>query len=401
MRLTTINQFAAFLQSQNYADQTIRHYVGIIGDLDDPPTADDGANALYAYINHVLNQNKPVLSKSCFASFRASLNALFLMRTGIPVKEYRSQLFQPDEYDFFLQMYGDYCRVFLRLTEPVTLASIREVKAFLKAVAPDIQKMEWSSVTADDVIRYLRTYRSGLSVASLGVTVTAIRRFFRFLQYKDQTIHGSILTLPLSVPAWSKGVSLPIVLSVEEQEKLNECSFPKTPTGLRDHLILLCFTELGLRCSEVAELQMSDISWHRGTILIRPTKTRQQRELPISAKLGAALEDYILYARPKNLGKYLFFKKEMQIFLPASVETIRGVIRRTFDKNGITGWHVGTHALRRTFGSRLYSTGNNLKTVADLLGHTSVSTTKAYIRIDAAALRIVESSWPRRKSNEQ
>ena len=77
------------------------------------------------------------------------------------------------------------------------------------------------------------------------------------------------------------------------------------------------------------------------------------------------------------------------------------MIRRTFDKNSIAGWHVGTHALRRAFGSRLYSTGNDLKTVADLLGHTSVSATKAYVRIDVVALRLAESSWPRRKSNEQ
>ncbi len=401
MKLITLNQFATFLQSQNYADKTIRYYVRIINNLDDLPSTGDDANALYAYIDDVLNRNKSVLSKSCFASFRASLNAFFLMQTRIPIIEYRSRLSQPDEYELFLQKYCDYCRDFLQLTEPVTLASIREVKAFLKVVAPNIQQTEWPAITADEVIRYLRAERSGLSVSSLGVTVTAIRRFFRFLQYTDQPIHDSVLNLPLSVPAWSKGGPLPIVLSAEEQKKLNEYSFSQSPTGLRDHLILLCFTELGLRCSEVATLQMTDISWHRGTILIRPTKTRQQRELPISAKLGAALENYILHARPKSLRKNLFFKNEKQISLPASVETIRGVIRRIFDKNGIAGWHVGTHALRRTFGSRLYSTGNDLKTVADLLGHTSVSTTKAYVRIDAAALRLAESSWPRRKSYEQ
>lgn len=154
------------------------------------------------------------------------------MQTGIPIAEYRSRLFQPDEYDIFLQKYGDYCRDFLRLTEPVTLASIREVKAFLKAITPDIQQTEWSSITADEVIRYLRAERSGQSVSSLGVTVTAIRRFFRFLQYKDQPIHDSVLTLPLSVPAWSKGGPLPIVLSAEEQEKLNEYSFSKNSDRL-------------------------------------------------------------------------------------------------------------------------------------------------------------------------
>ena len=82
---------------------------------------------------------------------------------------------------------------------------------------------------------------------------------------------------------------------------------------------------------------------------------------------------------------------------PAFTETVRNVIRRLYRKVGISGWHVGTHALRRTVGSHLYSAGNDLKTVADLLGHTSVATTKAYVRLDIESLRNVASSWPRRE----
>lgn len=83
---------------------------------------------------------------------------------------------------------------------------------------------------------------------------------------------------------------------------------------------------------------------------------------------------------------------------PASTENVRSVIRRLYSKVGITGWHVGTHALRRTVGSHLYSAGNDLKTVADLLGHTSVSTVKAYVHIDVESLCEVSSTWPRRES---
>lgn len=114
-------------------------------------------------------------------------------------------------------------------------------------------------------------------------------------------MHHSILNLPLSVTAWSKGGSLPIILSAEQQKKLETYTFPKTPIGLRDRLILCCFTELGLRCSEAANLQMEDILWHSGTIIIRSTKTRSQRELPVSATLGKALEEYVMHARPKSL----------------------------------------------------------------------------------------------------
>lgn len=86
---------------------------------------------------------------------------------------------------------------------------------------------------------------------------------------------------------------------------------------------------------------------------------------------------------------------------PAEVNDIRSVIRRLYHRVGINGRHVGTHALRRTVGSRLYNAGNELKTVADLLGHTSVSTTKAYVRIDIESLREVASSWPGRDLYEQ
>ncbi len=103
-----------------------------------------------------------------------------------------------------------------------------------------------------------------------------------------------------------------------------------------------------------------------------------------------------MHSRPQTLGGELFYKSRRQMSGPATTETVRSVVRRLYSKNGINGWHVGTHALRRTFGSHLYKAGNSLKTVADLLGHMSVSATKAYARIDIEHLRDVASSWPSR-----
>ena len=96
----------------------------------------------------------------------------------------------------------------------------------------------------------------------------------------------------------------------------------------------------------------------------------------------------------------LFYKSKYRTNEPASTENIRGIIRRLFSKHDISGTWLGTHALRRTVGSQLYSKGNSLKTVADLLGHTSISATKAYVRIDIKALQTVASDWPRRNDYE-
>lgn len=320
------------------------------------------------------------------------------MRAGIRIRDFRKQCVAKDQYDPLMAQFTSYCRDFLHLSEPVTLAAVRETKKFLKAVVPDIHDIAWTSITANDVINYLSKERNDLCTASIGVTVTALRRFFRFLQHHDIVIHTSVLNLPLSVPAWSKGSSLPITLTKDEQSRLADYSFPSTPIGLRDYSILLCFTELGLRCSEVANLQIGDIEWNRGTIIVRKTKTHAERELPMSVKLGKALENYVLHARPVSLGSPLYFKSARRMLEPASTDNVRSVIRRLYIKVGITGWHVGTHALRRTVGSHLYNAGNDLKIVADLLGHTSVSTTKAYVRIDVESLRVVASPWPGRES---
>ena len=397
MKQETINQFHDYLKNQGHANTTTAGYIRMICDLEEPPDTADPLIMLM-YVDRAIKLKKQSLSHANFAFAQASLGTFFFMRTGIRVRDFRKQCVTKDQYDPLMEQYASYCRDFLHLSEPVTLAAIRETRKFLRIAVPDIHGIEWTGITANDIIHYLTKERNGLCTASIGITVTAIRRFFRLLQHHDIAVHTSVLNLPLSVPAWSKGSSLPITLTRDAQSRLADYSFPSTPTGLRDHLILLCFTELGLRCSEVANLQIGDIEWNRGTVIVRKTKTHTERELPMSVKLGKALEDYVLHARPIFLGSPLYFKSAKRMSEPISTENVRSVIRRIYSKVGITGWHVGTHALRRTVGSHLYNAGNDLKTIADLLGHTSVSTTKAYVRIDIDLLREAASPWPRRES---
>lgn len=398
MNLTTIEKYRDFLKSQNHVCSTVAGYIRMISTLAEPPTSNN-PDMLLDYVDATLEERKELLSKSNYRVLRASLSSFFFMKTGQMLKEYRKQCIPDDLYDSFLTQYADYCMEFLHLSLVVTQASLRETKLFLQAVTENPEQTDWATITAKDVISFLNEKRSNLSTSSIGVTVTAIRRFFRFLQHMDYEINMSILMLPLSVPNWSKSGQLPITLTTEEKERIDNHSFPDTPIGRRDRAILLCFTELGLRCSEVANLQLKDIKWNTGTIVIRKTKTHAERELPLSNNLGTALEEYVIYSRSPELGLALFYKSKYRLLEPASSENIRAVIRRLFCQNGITGRHLGTHALRRTVGSNLYNKGNSLKTVADLLGHTSVSATTAYVRIDLESLRTVASDWPRGNEN--
>lgn len=74
---------------------------------------------------------------------------------------------------------------------------------------------------------------------------------------------------------------------------------------------------------------------------------------------------------------------------------IRSVIRYAFEKQGITGWWKGTHALRRTVASRIYNSGCGLKLTADILGHISIDSTTEYVKVDFNSLRKVDTHWPK------
>ena len=141
MQQTTIEMFLNFLQEQNHTKGTVNSYVRLISDLEEPPETDNPRDLL-SFIDNALSLKKAVLNRTSFASARASLSSFFFMKTGIHIKEYRKQCIPKDMYDPLMEQYGSYCRDFLHLTEPVTLAAIREVKAFLKIIAPEPTKVD-------------------------------------------------------------------------------------------------------------------------------------------------------------------------------------------------------------------------------------------------------------------
>ena len=398
MNQTIISNYRRFLENQHYSGSTVAGYIRSLKDLDDPPDC-ERMDALLQYVEKTLEATKPVLTISCYDTLRTALYKLFFFLTDIRIIEARKQAAAEEEHNNLVNQYASYCSNFLKLTPAVTSASVREVRLFVNHFSDNKGNTDWSIVTADDIVCFLSECRSELRVSSLGVTVTAIRRYFRFLQHINIEVHPSVLSLPLSIPDWGKNRSLPRVLNADSYAALEMHKFPNTATGNRDRVVLLLFMELGLRCHEVSNLLLSDINWSRSSVIIRKTKTHFERELPISTNLGEALEKYVMHYRPNN-GSQLFFQAIQGRLKPATPETIRSIIRRIFKKNNISGWWIGTHAIRRSVGSRIYNAGNGLKAVSDMLGHASINTSKAYVRIDLPALKTMVESWPGRDAYE-
>jgi site-specific recombinase XerD len=136
---------------------------------------------------------------------------------------------------------------------------------------------------------------------------------------------------------------------------------------------------------------------HRtGAVLhIRQTKSRRERCLPLTDRVGRALSEYLQDGRPRSIAREVFLRHAFPVGMPLKAETVRGAMREAYLRAGLGSSCAGTHILRRTFATRLHQHGVTLKSIADLLGHQCPDTTTAYTRINLKELRRVALPWPK------
>jgi integrase/recombinase XerD len=118
-----------------------------------------------------------------------------------------------------------------------------------------------------------------------------LRRLVRYLESEGHIPNGWEDALPKRIN-WRRA-SLPRYLSPEQMRALWDACRNKTHRHVRDRALLLVFTGLGLRTEEVAGLTLKDIDWEKGNLLVRSTKTRRERTLPLAQDVGDGLIEHI------------------------------------------------------------------------------------------------------------
>ncbi|HCS75157.1 MAG TPA: hypothetical protein DIW17_14945 [Clostridiales bacterium] len=344
---------------------------------------------LFENINSFLkseSQNHPKTLYQCRAALH--LYCKMIEKASLPID---SNSTKDSEMEKILSDFYDYSVSIKYMRQGTAKSEVNHVRRFLTSL--NSQSFDVSKLTATDIRPFIIDDLSGLLPSSKGRMVTSIRNFFRYLKFIGIDVHSSILQIPLSPAVWKQS-AFPTTLSDDVFDSL--CNFPNTQTavGKRDRAIILCFTELALRCIEVASLTIDDFDWYNGQVNICETKTNSDRKLPLSKKLGTAIIEYLLYARPKTDCRVLFVRFKHVCGKPMGREQIRGVIRRTYAKAGVDPKITGTHILRRTSATKIYNSGNSLKMTADILGHASLDTTVHYTKADFMGLQTVAAPWP-------
>lgn len=222
--------------------------------------------------------------------------------------------------------------------------------------------------------------------------ITALRSFLRFLLQRGAIQTDLAGTLP-GVATWRLS-HLPKSLPPEQVEQLLACCDRTSPSGKRDHAILLLLARLGLRGGEVVAMTLEDLDWERGEMVVRGKGQRLER-LPLPADVGAALARYLCDVRPACATRRVFIRMLAPQQGLAGPTAVCCIVRRALQRAGLDPEFKGAHLLRHSLATDLLRRGASLSEIGQLLRHRQPTTTQIYAKVDIAALRGIAQPWPR------
>lgn len=188
--------------------------------------------------------------------------------------------------------------------------------------------------------------------------------------------------------------SLPEYLNQEELVRLTAAFEQADPQRQRDHAIVRCLLDLGLRSFEVAALRLEDIDWKNATLTVRVGKSHRVDILPLPAATGNAIAAYLHKARPATESRAVFVRHRAPLDVPVDAGVIRSVVRQAAARSGLADPLHGPHRLRHSAATRMLQGGTTLKEIADILRHRSLDTTAIYAKVDLTRLSAIAQHWP-------
>lgn len=259
--------------------------------------------------------------------------------------------------------------------------------------------IDWLKLSSRDIeifIQYLAQKKYKRSTQSR--KISTLRSFYRFLN-KRNIIPVNPLEL-ISLRGDHK--NLPEFLYSDEMVKVLKSISTTTPLGLRNMALLELFYATGMRVSEIANLKLDQVDFELNLILVHG-KGNKDRYVAFGEEAKTALNNYLVEARKKLLLHktdygYVFLNSNGNMITSRGLEYI---IKNIFLNAGISA-SVHPHMLRHTFATQMLNNGADLRTVQELLGHESISTTQIYTHVTKQHLcDIYHKYFPRdNKENE-
>jgi site-specific recombinase XerD len=245
-----------------------------------------------------------------------------------------------------------------------------------------------ADLEAVDVTGFLVAECGRVSLGAAKGRVAELRSLLRFLFLKGWTPRPLGVAIP-PVAGWHD-TTIPTGIAAGDVERLIASCEPSTVIGARDVAVLLLVARLGLRSAEVARLELDDIDWRVGELVVRG-KARRQDRLPLPHDVGEALSGYVGEFRPATATRRVFLTVKAPI-QPLRPDRVSDITRRACARVGIV--EVGAHRLRHALAAELLRRGGTLVEVGQVLRHRDLATTAVYAKVDLDTLRQVALPWP-------
>jgi integrase/recombinase XerD len=242
------------------------------------------------------------------------------------------------------------------------------------------------------VRHHLLDHSQNRSFSFVRLLAAALRSFLRFC-FLDGTIAADLSTAVTPVRRW-RLAAVPRFLTAEDVERVIAAADRSTPRGCRSFAILLLLARLGLRASEIIALELDDIRWEAGEIVVHG-KGRLRDRLPLLIDVGEALALYLRAARGPSRSRHVFLRRVAPRIGLTQPSDVSKIAREALQRAGLlpTG-RVGAHIFRHSLATRMIRSGASLAEISQVLRHRSISTTQLYTKVEFEGLRGVALPWP-------
>jgi site-specific recombinase XerD len=287
--------------------------------------------------------------------------------------------------------YEHYLRHQRGLSERTIFHSWRFADRFLEFRFGE-QAGDVSKITSSDIVAFLQHLTTRKPPLRDKTPSTHLRNFFRYLFKAGKTP----INLSLSIPSVAQrhGTRLPRHLTPDQVEALIGAVRADTTRGRRNNAMVLLLARLGLRSMEVVAMQIDDIDWRSGELIVRGKGKRHDR-VPLPADVGEALADYIKHDRVTT-SRALFVTDRAPHRPFKDGQVLNTILKNAFASLGlaIPAPYVGSHILRHSLAVNLVRRGASLDEIGDMLRHRSRTATMSYARLDIDGLRSIAQPWP-------
>lgn len=291
-----------------------------------------------------------------------------------------------------LNSYKDYLTYEKRYPETTVTSYLNALNKYNDFI--DEKNIQYKTITKDEIREYLkRLDEENYSKSSVSQNLSALRNFYSFLVNNNKITSNQFKLIKNP----KKEKHLPNFLQPDELQSIFDSIELETPLGIRNRLIIELLYATGLRVSELVSLELKDINFSSHEIRVTGKGDKERIVF-----FGDYALKYLKMYLNRSRSILLNGKKEDILLLnkdgnPITARGIEVVIDKIVNEASLKH-NISPHVIRHTFATDMLNNGADLKSVQELLGHSSLSTTQIYTHITNERLRSVYlKTFPRQK----